>query len=256
VNRQKLKEFLDEKADFYNHPGFIENDPITIPHQFTRKQDIEIAGLFAAVLAWGQRITIIRKCRELMDRMDQAPFTFICHHSESDLKKLLGFKHRTFNDTDLLYFVSFLQWYYRHHESLEEAFAVEEGNKSVAEGLIGFYQLFFRFEDHPSRTRKHISTPLKGSTCKRLCMFLRWMVRRDTKGVDFGLWDKISPGALICPCDVHVDRVARKLKLIYRKQTDWETAVELTARLKDLDPLDPTKYDFALFGLGVMEGWS
>jgi len=253
VKKIEIKSFLDEKAAFYNCVGFIEKDPICIPHAFTKKQDIEIAGLFAAVLAWGQRVTIIKKCKELMGRMDDDPYSFVVNHRESDLKKLLGFKHRTFNDTDLLYFVSFLKWYYNKNESLEEAFHVDG---SLESGLIHFYRLFFSLKDHPHRTRKHISTPERKSTCKRLCMYLRWMVRSDNCGVDFGLWKKIYPSTLICPCDVHVDRVARKLKLIKSKQTNWQTALELTNNLRKLDPADPVKYDFALFGLGVMEGWT
>lgn len=245
----ELKAFLDEKADYYNRPSFIENDPISIPHQFTRKQDIEIAAFFTSVLAWGKRITIINKCNELMERMDREPYAFVTRHRPSDLKRLTGFRHRTFNDTDLLYFVSFMKWYYNDHESLEDAFA---GN-TIQETLIAFHRLFFSLEDHPARTRKHISTPLNKSTCKRLNMFLRWMVRNDDRGVDFGLWRSISPSQLICPCDVHVDRVARGLKLIRRKQTDWETALELTTQLRKFDPLDPVRYDFALFGLGVMD---
>lgn len=249
IKQSELKAFLDEKSDYYNRPSFIENDPVSVPHQFTLKQDIEIAGFFAAVLAWGQRITIIKKCNELMDRMDREPYAFVAGHRTSDLKRLIGFKHRTFNDTDLLYFVSFMRWYFKRHESLEAIFTGD----SVEEGLIRFHELFFSLPNHPERTRKHISTPVNKSTCKRLNMFLRWMVRSDDRGVDFGLWRSVSPSRLICPCDVHVDRVARRLGLIERKQTDWETAVELTMKLRKFDPFDPVRYDFALFGLGVME---
>jgi uncharacterized protein (TIGR02757 family) len=253
---EQLRDFLEHKADQYNQPGFIANDPIVVPHNFTRRQDIEIAGLFAAVLAWGQRVTIIRKCRELLAFMDNSPFDFIKHHSEQDLKKFVDFKHRTFNATDTLYFISFLQWYYRHHDSLEEAFVFSPECESTETGLIRFHDLFFSLPDFPNRTRKHIATPVRKSTCKRLNMYLRWMVRYDNRGVDFGLWKKISPAQLICPCDLHVDRVARKLKLIRRKQTDWLTTVELTSNLRKFDPVDPVKYDFALFGLGIEEGWS
>lgn len=249
LNRSELKAFLDEKSDYYNRPSFIENDPISVPHQFTLKQDIEIAGFFAAVLAWGKRITIIRKCNELMDRMDRSPYAFVTGHKPSDLKRLTGFKHRTFNDTDLLYFVAFMKWYFEKYDSLEAIFAGD----SIEEALIRFHKLFFSLPDYPERTRKHISTPLNKSTCKRLNMFLRWMTRSDRRGVDFGLWRSVSPSQLICPCDVHVDRVARRLGLIQRKQTDWQTAVELTTQLRKFDPLDPVRYDFALFGLGVME---
>ena len=252
----ELKEFLDQKSDQYNQPGFIEHDPISIPHAFTKKQDIEIAGLFAAVLAWGQRATIVRKCKELLTRMDNDPHQFILHHTERDLKIFETFKHRTFNTTDTLYFIAFLRWFYSHHSSLEEAFKVAAENETVEHGLINFHNLFFSLNDHPDRTKKHIATPERKSTCKRLNMYLRWMVRRDNRGVDFGLWNTISPAQLICPCDLHVDRVARKLKLIKRKQADWQTAIELTSNLHQLDPADPVKYDFALFGLGIEEGWS
>ncbi|HEY9047154.1 MAG TPA: TIGR02757 family protein [Ohtaekwangia sp.] len=250
----ELKEFLDEKVALYNRPGFIENDPVSIPHMFRKKQDIEIAGLFAAVLAWGQRKTIINKCRQLMAMMDNEPHQFILHHSEQDLKPLLEFKHRTFNATDTLYFLEALRWFYQNHKSLEEAFYIA-GQDTIEKGLDQFQQLFFSLEDAPQRTRKHIPSPSRKSTCKRLVMYLRWMVRQDDKGVDFGIWKKIKPAQLICPCDLHVDRVARKLKLIRRKQTDWQTALELTANLRQFDPIDPVKYDFALFGLGIEEGW-
>jgi uncharacterized protein (TIGR02757 family) len=252
-----LKEFLDRKVVQYNQPGFIANDPISIPHAYSRSQDIEIAGLFAAVLAWGQRVTIVRKCKELMAMMDHDPYAFVCSHSDRDLKVFEGFRHRTFNATDTLYFITFLRWFYESHASLEEAFwAPGDGVTTVEEGLVRFHNLFFSLSDYPQRTKKHIATPERKSTCKRLNMYLRWMVRQDRLGVDFGLWKNIPPSGLICPCDLHVDRVARKLKLITRKQTDWQTALELTANLRKLDPQDPVKYDFALFGLGIEEGWS
>ena len=279
-----LKEFLDIKAAEYNRPDFIQNDPICIPHRFSKKQDIEIAAFFAAILAWGQRKTIINKCRELFDRMDNDPHNFMLHHNDDDLKGLLGFKHRTFNDTDLLYFVSFFQQHYQQSESLESAFistsdsfqtdyldhVLQKGYTQYASSscmlsdlnaqepliersLNHFRSYFFSLPDYPRRTIKHISSPLQKSTCKRLNMFLRWMVRKDDHGVDFGIWNTLKPKDLICPCDVHVDRVARKLGLIERKQTDWRTAVELTKELLKFDPMDPVKYDFALFGLGVEE---
>ena len=253
LRRSEIKELLDEKVDLYNRPSFIEDDPISIPHEFKKKQDIEIAGFFAAILAWGKRKIIINKCKDLLGRMDNDPYNFVRHHSEADLKNLLTFKHRTFNDVDALYFVSFLHWFYQQHSSLEEAFVSKD--RTAEHSLIKFHNLFFSLEDHPPRTRKHIPTPLRKSTCKRLNMYLRWMVRCDDKGVDFGLWKKISPAMLVCPCDLHVDRVARKLRLITRNQTDWLTAIELTENLKGFDPEDPVRYDFALFGLGVVEGW-
>lgn len=249
-----LKEFLDQKSELYNRRGFIENDPISIPHLFKKKQDIEIAGLFAATLAWGQRKTIIRKCRELLELMDNDPHTFILNHKEHDLKRFLDFKHRTFNSTDLLYFIESLRHYYIEYDSLESAFFSNVQDETVEQGLIKFNKLFFQL-DHPRRTQKHVATPERKSTCKRLVMYLRWMVRHDKNGVDFGIWKKISPAQLVCPCDLHVDRVARSLKLIKRKQTDWQTALELTSNLRELDPTDPVKYDFALFGLGIEEGW-
>ena len=248
-----LKTFLDEKADRFNQPTFIKNDPVSIPHRFTKKQDVEIAGFFAAVLAWGQRVTIIRKCTELMSWMDNDPHHFIVQHKASDLKRFETFRHRTFNGTDALYFIAALQSIYTKYDSMEDAFAVRDADITVEQGLINFHHLFFALADHPQRTKKHLPTPERKSTCKRINMYLRWMVRHDNKGVDFGLWKKISPAQLVCPCDVHVDRVARRLKLIRRKQTDWQTALELTENLRRFDPTDPVKYDFALFGLGIEE---
>ena len=250
-----LKEFLDEKVAKYNQPGFITLDPVSIPHQYSKKQDIEISGFFASILAWGQRKTIINKCNELFMLMDNAPHDFMINHREDDLKKLLQFKHRTFNATDTLYFIHFLSWFYRENDSLESAFVQNELmlDNSMEKLLTSFHDFFFQLPDAPHRTRKHIANPSRKSACKRINMFLRWMVRQDDKGVDFGIWEKISPSQLICPCDLHVDRVARKLGLITRKQTDWQTALELTERLREFDSNDPVKYDFALFGLGVEE---
>ncbi|MEO8795818.1 MAG: TIGR02757 family protein [Daejeonella sp.] len=286
-----LKAFLDSKVEQYNRPEFIKNDPIVIPHLFSVKQDIEIMGFFAAMLAWGQRKTIINKCAELIERMDGAPYDFILNHQDSDLRNLLDFKHRTFNDTDLLYFISFMEHHYNEFDSLEDAFLppayrnaetefrsdfLDETKKPVDlskssspvcyEGELSaeaepnielflnyFRKYFFSLPDVPGRTAKHVSSPSQKSACKRLNMFLRWMVRDDDKGVDFGIWKQIKPSQLICPTDVHVERVARKLKLIDRTQVDWKTAVELTEKLREFDPLDPVKYDFALFGLGIEE---
>ncbi|WP_026899416.1 TIGR02757 family protein [Daejeonella oryzae] len=289
-----LKSFLDSKVEQYNRPEFIKNDPIVIPHLFSVQQDIEIMGFFAAMLAWGTRKTIISKCAELIQRMDSAPYDFILNHQDSDLQNLLDFKHRTFNDTDLLYFVSFLEHHYNQFDSLEDAFLppalrvekppalreefreenmqnpvsnIYSSSPCYAAELSGlpitepsaeiflnyFREYFFSLPDVPERTKKHISAPLQKSACKRLNMFLRWMVRHDDCGVDFGIWKTIKPSQLICPTDVHVERVARKLKLIERKQVDWKMAVELTGHLREFDPLDPVKYDFALFGLGIEE---
>jgi uncharacterized protein (TIGR02757 family) len=258
LNKNDLRVLLDERVLLYNQPSFIPRDPISIPHLFTRRQDIEIAGLFAAVLAWGNRTTIINKSRELLQRMDMAPHQFCLQHSSGDLKKLLEFKHRTFNDTDLLYFIAFLHQHYQHHNSLETAFipskdAYPEISHAAEKRLTHFHRYFFSLEDAPERTRKHIATPERGSACKRLNMFLRWMVRNDNTGVDFGIWQQIAPTELICPLDLHVARVARKLGLLRRKNNDWLAALELTKKLRQLDTNDPVKYDFALFGLGVME---
>jgi uncharacterized protein (TIGR02757 family) len=252
---ERIKDFLDEKVARYNGPSFIELDPISIPHRFQKKQDIEVAGFFAAILAWGQRKTILSKCKELLARMDDAPHDFLVNHTEVDLKAFLGFKHRTFNEVDALYFIHFLSWFYRKQDSLEAAFLIGQTGAvdSMESMLIQFQSHFFSLEEAPSRTKKHISSPATRSACKRINMYLRWMVRQDEQGVDFGIWKGISPAQLICPCDLHVDRVGRKLGLITRKQTDWGTAVELTQVLRTFDPVDPVKYDFALFGLGVEE---
>nr|WP_161891501.1 TIGR02757 family protein [Pontibacter russatus] len=253
-NLQKIKALLDDRVALYNRPAFIPNDPVSIPHRFSKKQDIEISGFFAAILAWGQRKTIINNCLKLMDLMDNAPHDFVLHHQDHDLRRFLGFKHRTFNDTDLLYLLHFFQQYYRQHDSLETAF-VGEGHiyRTQKERLVHFHHLVFSLEEAPQRTRKHIATPARKSACKRLNMYLRWMVRKDSNGVDFGLWNTMQMADLICPCDVHVERVARRLCLITRKGMDWETAEELTAHLRDFDPNDPVKYDYALFGLGIEE---
>lgn len=252
---EKLKDFLDEKVKQYNQPDFINNDPISIPHHFTKKQDIEIAGFFAATLAWGQRVTIINNCKKLMGWMDNAPHDFLLNHEESDRERFVGFVHRTFNDTDLLYFIEFLTQFYKSNNSLEAAFAnhISTNDETVEKALIGFHQQFFNSPYAPQRTQKHVATPAKKSACKRLNMFLRWMVRKDNKGVDFGIWKQINPSQLVCPLDTHVHRVAMGLGLLKRKQADWQAALELTEHLRQLNPTDPTIYDYALFGLGVEE---
>lgn len=260
-----FKEFMDKKVDEFNQPSFIKSDPICIPHLFTKKKDIEIAAFFAAIFAWGNRTTIINKSKELLQLMDNSPHEFIMQHQENDLKKFLLFKHRTFNTTDLLYFIAFFKYHYSENKSLESAFFNKQfmhlktsEASPIRGGLVGaalnhFYNYFFSLPDSPQRTWKHIASPAKNSSCKRLNMFLRWMVRKDERGVDFGIWNKISPSDLICPLDVHVARVARHFKLLSRKATDWQAALELTNNLRQLDKNDPAKYDFALFGLGVIE---
>ncbi|MDH6355995.1 uncharacterized protein (TIGR02757 family) [Dysgonomonas sp. PH5-45] len=246
------KYLLDKKSEQYNTTKFIENDPISIPHSFSLKQDIEIMGFFASIFAWGQRQTIINKCKDLSLRMDNAPFQFITQHRDTDLKRLLAFKHRTFNDTDLLYTIQFLKHHYLREDSLETAFFPQQ-NMSVEEALNHFKAYFCSLPSFMQRTAKHISSPSQKSACKRLNMYLRWMVRKDNKGVDFGLWQRIAPKDLICPLDVHVERTARMLGLLTRNKPDWKAAIELTKNLTILDPNDPVKYDFALFGISIEE---
>jgi len=257
--KDEIHKLLDQKVKQYNRIEFIGKDPICIPHLFTKQQDIEIAGFFAAIFAWGNRTTIINKSKELLERMDNAPYAFCIGHEDKDLKKLLGFAHRTFNDTDLLYCIDFFKKHYCKNESLETAFFKNSISKNIErqniieQALIYFQDYFFSLEEAPARTKKHIASPLSGSTCKRLNMFLRWMVRKDKQGVDFGLWKSVSPAALIMPIDVHVARVSRGLGILKRTQTDWQTAIELTNYCRTLDAKDPVKYDFALFSLGIIE---
>ena len=252
-----LRTLLDAKADYYNRPAFIEHDPISIPHRFSRLQDVEIMGFWAAVLAWGQRPVILKKAAELITLMDGTPYDFVKNHQDSDLKRFLAFKHRTFNATDALYFLHFFRQYYQQHDSLETAFVTDvDAGETIQANLVAFHDRFCCDPYFPARTRKHIATPTRNSSCKRLCMFLRWMVRRDDRGVDFGLWTRIRPAQLIIPVDVHVNRVAQSLGLLVHRRgpttpPDWKAALALTARLRELDPNDPVRYDFALFGLGV-----
>lgn len=255
LSQRELKKLLDEKAAWYNQPKFVVDDPVSIPHQFSKKQDIEISGLFAATLAWGIRKTIIKNCNALVEAMDNAPHDFIVNHQPKDLKRLMFFKHRTFNTTDLLYFVHFLQHHYSTNPSLETAFSqfITPQDENVEQALRGYYRYFFSLPDAPTRTKKHVSTPARKSACKRLNMFLRWMVRKDDNGVDFGIWNNIKMSQLIVPLDLHVHRVALQIGLVERKNADWQCALELTEALKKFDANDPAKYDFALFGMGVVE---
>ncbi len=252
----QLKKLLDKKVETFNRPEFIANDPVSVPHQFSGLQDIEISGFFAAILAWGIRKTTISKCNQLMGWMDNAPYDFCINHTPKDLKQLQYFVHRTFNGDDLLYFISFFQRHYREYHSLEDAFFNHETLKQsyiMEASLDYFYNYFFSLPHIPDRTRKHIAAPKKQSACKRLNMYLRWMVRNDDCGVDFGIWKSVGMSELVCPLDVHVARVARSLGLLTRKQNDWRAAMELTANLKRLDADDPVKYDYALFGMGIIE---
>jgi uncharacterized protein (TIGR02757 family) len=250
-----LKDFLDKQVARFLHPSFIETDPISVPRQFQKKQDIEIIGFWTAILSWGQRKTIIRKSNELVDLMEHSPYEFILNHTEKDRLRFANWKHRTFQFTDTLYFLEFLQTHYKHNNSLEDAFvpAKKLEGSNTRQALESFYTSFFSLENAPQRTRKHVATPVKNASCKRLNMFLRWMVRDNSEGVDFGIWNKIQPSQLVIPLDVHVARISRKLNMLTRKQQDWKAALEITNHLLEMDPLDPVKYDFALFGLGVLE---
>jgi len=254
--KAQVKEILEFYYKKYNTLNFIEDDPISIPHKFTKKQDIEISAFWTSVIAWGRRNMIMKNANRLFDLMDNSPYDFIVNHEEKDREKFLDFKHRTFQPTDTIYFLEFLQWYYRNNESLEKAFSnnMKSNDDNVEPALIGFHNLFFSLEDAPHRTRKHIPTPIRKSTCKKLNMFLRWMVRKDDNGVDFGIWNEIKASQLMIPIDVHVDKIARNLGLLTRKQRDWQAVIELTNNLKKIDSNDPIKYDFALFGYGVSEG--
>jgi len=255
MNNNELKLFLNKKVDQYNQPFFITADPISIPHKFIQQQDIEIAGFFAAILAWGNRKSVLNSCNTLMQLMDNQPYQFCLHHSKKELQALEQFQHRTFNATDLLYCIAFFKQHFTQHPSLEIAFTqwMNKKDETVENGLTGFHHYFFSLQDFPERTRKHIASPQKKSACKRLNMYLRWMVRSNETSVDFGLWKQIKSSQLIIPIDVHVSRVAKKLGILTRTQNDWQAATELSTYLKKLDSKDPVKYDFALFGLGVME---
>ncbi|OAV43075.1 TIGR02757 family protein [Lewinella sp. 4G2] len=250
-----LKEKLNHYHDQYNQPDFVPDDPIGLVHAFETKQDREIIGFWISILAWGRRQTIIDKGTQLVELMDGRPYQFILNHTEEDYARFADWKHRTFNFEDTRYFLRWLQWYYRQHDSLEDAFAryLKPEDDTIEPALIGFHDLFFSLLDAPQRTRKHVATPARKSRCKRLCMFLRWMVRDDDRGVDFGYWTNIKPSQLCLPVDVHVERVAREWGLLKRKQTDWAAVLELTGNLKRYDAEDPCRFDFALFGAGVNE---
>lgn len=252
-----LKELLNEKVEAYNNVSFIKDDPISLPHRFSKLQDIEIIGFWVSMLAWGRRAQIIKSGEKLLQLMDNSPHDFILNHKEIDRKPFLDFKHRTFQPEDALCFLEFLQHYYQQNDSLEDAFArhLKKDDIDVGPALIGFHQLFFSLPNSLERTKKHIATPLRKSSCKRLNMFLRWMSRKDEKGVDFGLWQRISPSKLLIPLDVHVERVARHFGLLERDKSDWAAVQELTKNLRSFDNEDPVKYDFALFGLGVLDAW-
>ncbi len=254
MNKSDLKEFLDEKVVQYNTVKFIESDPIQIPHKFSEKENIEIVGFLIATIAWGNRKSIINNGHRLLDIMGNSPYDFILNYSENDSERLSGFVHRTFNERDLNYFLMSLQNIYLNQGGLESVFASHLKVDSTQTAIHEFKKVFFEMP-HLQRIEKHISDPLKNSAAKRLNMFLRWMVRKDNTGVDFGIWDSILPSQLSCPLDVHSGNVARKLNLLSRKQNDGKAVSELDTALRKLDPMDPVKYDFALFGLGVFEGF-
>lgn len=252
MNQKELKSFLDAKAAQYNHPRFLESDPIQIPHRFTNPKDIEISAFLTATIAWGNRKSIINNADRMMTLMDGAPHDFILNHEERDLERYAEFVHRTFNATDLRYFIKGLRHIYRSHGGLEAVFTAAITKDSVLPAITHFKRVFFELP-HEARTTKHVSDPTKGSAAKRINMFLRWMVRDGATGVDFGIWNSIPTSILSCPLDIHSGNVARKLNLLKRKQNDVKALAELDGNLRKLDPSDPVKYDFALFGLGVFE---
>ena len=247
-----LKEFLDEKVILYNNPKFVESDPIQIPHQFSKKEDIEIAAFLTATISWGNRTMIIKNSYKMMELLDNSPYDFIINHQQKDLETFQNFVHRTFNYIDFKQFIKSLQHIYQNHGGLENALAIKDKTTTYQTAIHQFKTIFFEME-HQQRTQKHISDPLKNSAAKRINMFLRWMVRNDNAGVDFGIWKTHNPANLSCPLDVHSGNVARKLKLLVRTQNDWKALSELDKNLRKLDKQDPVKYDFALFGLGVFE---
>lgn len=254
MDKTELKEFLDEKVSLYNNLKFIDSDPIQIPHKFQKKEDIEISGFLTATIAWGNRKSIISNGNTLMALLDQAPHDFVINHKTSDLEKLKPFVHRTFNGDDCIQFIKSLKHIYNSYHGLETIFCKHADHGTLQTAISRFKSIFFEI-DHLQRTQKHVSDPLKNSAAKRINMFLRWMVRTDNRGVDFGIWPSISPSILSCPLDVHSGNVARKLGLLHRKQNDAKALAELDLSLRTFDPKDPVKYDFALFGLGVFEGF-
>ena len=251
LSYQELHDFLEFKYNQYNTPEFIETDPVSIPHLFTKKEDIEIAGFLTATISWGNRKGILKNAGKVMEMMDHAPYNFVMNAGNREFEPLKKFVHRTFNGNDCIFFIQSLKICYQNHGGLEELFSTESKN-GIKETISGFRNAFLEIK-HDRHVEKHISDPLQNSASKRILMFLRWMVRRDEHGVDFGIWNKINPSQLMCPLDVHSGNVARKLGLLLRKQNDWKAVEELTATLRQFDPADPVKYDFALFGLGVFE---
>ena len=254
MTQKELKEFLDFKVEQYNTPEFVETDPVQIPHLFSLKEDIEISGFLTATISWGNRKSILKNANSLMELLDHAPFDFVQHHTAADLEKLENFVHRTFNGRDLIYFIQAFRHIYSEHGGPETIFSKYSTKNSLQPAIHEFKKIFFELP-HEVRTEKHVSDPMKNSAAKRINMFLRWMVRNDNKGADLGIWKSLSPAQLSCPLDVHSGNVARKMGLLKRKQNDAKALAELDAKLRKLDPNDPVKYDFALFGLGVFENY-
>ncbi len=254
MNALQVKKLLDQKYLEYAQASFLEHDPVQIPHRYTQLQDVEISGLWAATLAWGQRKTIINNALKVLQLMDDAPYDFTLNHSQNDLKPFEKFVHRTFNGEDSLYFIKVLKTYYSSNNTLETAFLPEQGEQYLHNAIVRFRDKLFSYHA-PGRTAKHISNPAQGAAAKRLHMYLRWMVRKDHSGIDFGLWKRISPALLSCPLDVHTGNIARQLGLMQRKQNDLRALNELDTSLRSFDPQDPVKYDYALFGLGVSKAW-
>lgn len=252
MNLSELKDFLDEKVVQYNTLDFIESDPVQIPHLFSKKEDIEIAGFLSATIAWGNRKMIIKNSHKMMNLMGNAPYDFVMSHTDNDLKRLDTFVHRTFNGQDFASFIKSIQNIYENHNGLEFVYAKNQEAQTMQNSISEFKKTFFEIPHH-YRTQKHISDPLKNSAAKRINMYLRWMVRQDAKGVDLGIWKSILPASLSCPLDVHSGNVARKLGILTRKQNDGRALAELDIKLREFDAIDPVKYDFALFGLGVFE---
>tara|TARA_Y100000385_G_scaffold214758_1_gene223360 strand:+ start:16017 stop:16775 length:759 start_codon:yes stop_codon:yes gene_type:complete len=252
MNKNQLKEFLDEKVYLYNRPEFINNDPVAIPHEFNQKEDIEISAFFTATIAWGRRPLILKNAKRIMALLDNCPYDFILHASKNEVIKSSNFCHRTFNGSDLQTFIYCLRNIYQNHQGLEACFYTR--NKDMSQSISDFKKIFFEIK-HPKRTEKHISDPMRGSASKRLMMFLRWMVRTNNQNIDFEIWKTLDPRQLSCPLDVHTGNVGRKLGLITRKANDWKTVKELDNNLRLFCPEDPAKYDFALFGLGVYENF-
>jgi uncharacterized protein (TIGR02757 family) len=251
-DHKELRDFLDARVELYNRPEFIGSDPVSIPHRFSEKEDIEISGFLAATIAWGNRVSILKSADRMMSIMWNSPYDFTLNHTDNDLRGIEGSIHRTFNAEDFIYFIEALKYIYKEKGGMEQIFVQYQASDTLQPAIHEFRRIFFELP-HNARTERHVSDPYKGSAAKKINMFLRWMVRRDDRGVDFGLWPSIPPSILSCPLDVHSGNVARKLGLLTRKQSDAKAVAELDARLRELDPSDPVKYDYALFGLGVFE---